>query len=384
MNSQYSKALNKTSIFKLVCIHGAVSRLELHRYTGLSKMTVTNLVGEFIQAGLMRQCGTEGSGVGRRTELIEVVPEAAMTIGVLITHHGLYITAVSLAGSYSHPVELELSPEETVDSLYDKIFAGVDRVMAAGGCFAGVVVSSIGCVNPHTNTLELETFFPRVGRVSDLSERITGRYGLPVFAENDANISALAQLYYGDGTDRNFIYVQVDEGIGAGLVMDGALFSTGNGFAGEIGHMTIVNDGVPCKCGNRGCLERYASTTATCQWYAAHRGRGTMDWPGLIAAAENEDRLAREAIGRMGSYLSSGLVNLINIVDADCIYIGDKGAEVLGQLNGEIEAEVNRRRFLQKHIRVRQASFPDDARIRGVAPLLIERGDLTALHHCAV
>lgn len=380
MNSQYSKAQNKASILKLVCMNGAISRLELHRRTGLSKMTVTNLVGEFIEAGIMRQCGYEDNGIGRKTELIEVVPDAAITIGIMITHHGLYVAPVALDGSYSNPWKCQLNPDETTDSLYQKIFAGIDHIIGGGGRFAGIVVSSFGCVDTQSNTLEIEFFFPQVGRLTDLNERLGQRYGLPVFAENDSNVSALAELYYGKNPPENFVYVQVDEGVGAGLVVGGTLFSVQHSFAGEIGHMTIENDGLPCKCGNFGCLERYASTQAACEWYSAHRSRNKVSWDELIEYARRGDEIAMAAMSRMGRYLTSGLVNLINVVDADCIYIGDSGAELLSMSSWPIEKEINQRRFLCKNVRVCPASFPMDARIRGIAPLLIEhQGDVSTM-----
>ena len=165
----------------------------------------------------------------------------------------------------------------------------------------------------------------------------------------------------------------MDEGIGAGLVLDGALFSAGNSFAGEIGHMTIFHDGVPCKCGNHGCLERYASTTAACAWYGAHRNRQPVSWQKLMELARDGDAIALETIQRTGGFLISGLVNLINIVDAECIYLGDKGAEMLELIQPHMEQELNERRLQKKHVSIRPASFSSDARLRGVAALVIER-----------
>ncbi len=380
MNSQYSKAQNKASIFRQVCINGTISRLELHRRTGLSKMTVTNLVGEFIEAGIMRQCGYEGNGVGRKTELIEVVPDAAVTIGIMITHHGLYVAPVALDGSYSELWECQLNPNETTDSFYQKIYTGIDHIIGGGGRFAGIAVSSLGCVDTQNNILELEFFLPRVGRVTDLNERLGKKYGLPVFAENDSNVSALAELYYGENPPENFIYVQVDEGVGTGLVVGGALFSTKHSFTGEIGHMTIENGGLPCKCGNFGCLERYASTQAACEWYSAYRGIHKVSWDELIEYARSGDDIAMAAMSRMGRYLTSGLVNLINVVDVDCIYIGDRGTELLNMSSWPIEAEINQRKFLHKNVRVCPATFSLDARIRGAAPLMIEhQGDVSTM-----
>lgn len=160
MNSQDSKTYNKARVFKLACMQGAISRLDLHRRTGLSKMTITNLVAEFLEQGMVRMVSTESTGVGRRTELVEVVADSLLTAGILLTHHGLYIAAVALNGSYRTVHEFPLGPEDTEQTLYDKIETGVGMILEerAGERFAAIVISTVGLVDVTSNALELSPF----------------------------------------------------------------------------------------------------------------------------------------------------------------------------------------------------------------------------------
>ena len=339
-------------------------------------MTVTNLVCEFMEAGIMRMAGTESAGVGRKAELIEVVPDSLITIGVLLTHHGLIVAGVGLDGTQYQTEHMVTDAAISLDELYGKICRGIDGVIRAlpGRNFGGIVISTLGCVDSATNTLELQAFYPNVGRVTGLDKLLGEKYGMTVISENDANVAALAELYYSpQPTPQTFIYVQIDEGIGSGLITEGKLFSEANSFAGELGHMTICHDGLPCRCGNRGCLERYISTTAICEWYGERTGKSRVSWESFMESMERGEPEARRTLERACEFLASGLVNLINIVDAERIYIGDRGADIIAHMVEYLEAEVNRRRFLKKNIRICPASFSKEARIMGVAPLWIER-----------
>ena len=240
MNSQATKTINKTLILKLACMHRIFSRLDLHNWSGLSKMTVTNLVCEFMEAGIMRMAGTESAGVGRKAELIEVVPDSLITIGVLLTHHGLIVAGVGLDGTQYQTEHMVTDAAISLDELYGKICRGIDGVIRAlpGRNFGGIVISTLGCVDSATNTLELQAFYPNVGRVTGLDKLLGEKYGMTVISENDANVAALAELYYSpQPTPQTFIYVQIDEGIGSGLITEGKLFSEANSFAREPGHM---------------------------------------------------------------------------------------------------------------------------------------------------
>ena len=159
--------------------------------------------------------------------------------------------------------------------------------------------------------------------------------GLPVFLANDANAAAIGESVFGAGRHaKNFIYITVSTGVGGGIVLNGRLYE-GSGFvAGEIGHISVVPDGKKCNCGQRGCLEAYASGTAIGHFVRERMTRkNTRIWKFLSGdrkvsarqvgmAAREGDRLSIESYKQAGYYLGIGIANLLNILNPEKIVIG--------------------------------------------------------------
>ena len=144
---------------------------------------------------------------------MEVVADSLLTAGILLTHHGLYIAAVALNGSYRTVHEFPLGPEDTEQTLYDKIETGVGMILEerAGERFAAIVISTVGLVDVNSNALELSPFFPGIGRVTTLADKLSQRFALPYMRKTTPISPPLAELYFGEKPAyRNFIYVQME------------------------------------------------------------------------------------------------------------------------------------------------------------------------------
>ncbi len=199
-----------------------------------------------------------------------------------------------------------------------------------------VGVGAPGLINPETGILLTSPNLPGWQDIP-LRDTIQEKLGKKTFLINDANAAALGEFYFGVARGiRNFIYITISTGIGGGIVIDGKIYSGAIGGAGEVGHMTIDDDGPICNCGNRGCWETLASGTALAR-EARHRIEEGMrtsileyaegDMRKVTAqviqdAAERGDNLAKELIGQTGYYLGVGLANLINIFNPELIVIG--------------------------------------------------------------
>ncbi len=162
-----------------------------------------------------------------------------------------------------------------------------------------------------------------------LKSILQNKLRLPVFITNDANAAAVGEQVFGAGRHtKNFAYLTVSTGIGSGIILDGNLLIGASYGAGEVGHTIISPGGVKCGCGQRGCLEAYASGTAIAQFVRQEirRGRKTKikntSAEAVAAAAEKGDALALEAYRRAGYYLGIGLANLINILNPEMLILG--------------------------------------------------------------
>jgi glucokinase len=186
----------------------------------------------------------------------------------------------------------------------------------------GIGVGCPGAVNSRLGILPRSPNLPGWKGIP-LRNILQKATGLPVCLANDANAAALGESFFGAGKDsRNFIYITVSTGIGGGIVIDGKLYE-GPGFvAGEIGHISIVPEGKRCACGQRGCLEAYASGTAIAGFYREIKKKKVAGAKEVGVAARTGDKLAVESYRQAGYYLGIGIANLLNILNPEKVVIG--------------------------------------------------------------
>jgi glucokinase len=216
------------------------------------------------------------------------------------------------------------------DGALDAMVGAIVELDAPG---APVGVGMAGFVGLDSSTVVLA---PNLGwRNEPLGRRLADRLAVPVRVENDANAAAWAEARFGAAAGRAAVVcVTVGTGVGGGVVTDGQLQRGGFGSAGEIGHLPVVPDGRPCGCGQRGCLEQYASGTALVR--AARRALGVpdLDGPAVTELARRGDPAARALLGEIGTWLGVGLVALAAVLDPECFVIGggvaDAGEDLLG------------------------------------------------------
>lgn len=233
---------------------------------------------------------------------------------------GSHLKVVAADGERFTEVECTPLPGDRVMEFVGRAalrLVGEHRPVALGLGLAGLVDSTAGVFTwgPHLPERMVKV-------VADLEERL----GVPVTVDNDANLAALAESRLGAGRDASpMLLVALGTGIGTGLVIDGALFR-GRGFAGETGHMALVEDGLPCACGSRGCWETLVSGSvldraASERWGDGHTGAD------LAAAAGRGDPVARTVLAEAGAWLGRGLVNLTLMLDPHIIVIGGAAAD---------------------------------------------------------
>ena len=320
INGAHLKSRNRGLVLQQIA-SGSVSRAAIARQIGLTKMTVTNLVGELIEAGVVQEtAAAESTAVGRSPVPLSIAPHAPKVVGLYIAREsaGMILADLRLRVLVSRTVALA---EETADTLRDKLFRLADEaVRAAGGDpVAGIGVSAIGPLDPHSGVLlRPAAFFDITGFPA--AALLADRYALPVRVLNDMNAAALAEKLFGGGRELdNFLYVGISNGIGAGIISGDRLYQDTSGYAGEIGHMCINFDGPVCTCGRRGCLETYANMPVLLGRLRQAAGRpvGRADF-----AALQDDPACAAVFRDTADRLSTALVNAANLFDPQCIFLG--------------------------------------------------------------
>ena len=242
--------------------------------------------------------------------------------------------------------------------------AGIERedIVSVGVGTPGAVNSS-GIVENDANLGFVNT--PLRDMIYDLLK-------IETFIGNDANCAALGEQVAGAGRGtKNFIMVTLGTGVGGGIVLDGKLLTGVNGAAGEIGHMVIDHEGIPCQCGRIGCFEQYASASALIRFAKEHNldVNGARD---VFDLAKADNIVAAEVLDSYFDYLSTGIANLINIFQPEVIAIGGgiagQGEELLKPLVKKVESK-RYTKYSKKQTVITVAKLGNDAGIIGAASL---------------
>ncbi|WP_326646459.1 ROK family transcriptional regulator [Streptosporangium sp. NBC_01755] len=293
--------------------NGPVTRAALAEITGLTKTTVSKMVGDLIKAGMVTESGALRDGERGRPGTAVVLSGrrvAALGLEINVDHLSACVVDLTLAVRlrYAQAVDNHAaSPVETLSNLAKLARRAVDEARRDSLYIAGTTLAVPGPVDGglvHTA--------PNLGwhdvRVSDLLD-------FPVEVDNEANLAALGELWFGSAPG-DFLHVSGEIGIGAGLVVDGTLFRGARGLAGELGHVVVHPDGPACRCGGRGCLEQYAGQEALL------RACGLTGIPELLKSLRAGEPDALEACERAGQALGIALTSAVNLMDPGMIVLG--------------------------------------------------------------
>ena len=312
------------------------SRPELVRLTRLSRATVYSLVTDLITSGLVREeswpAEPENRSLGRPAQLLTLKPTAAYAIGADIGHAHVRVALCDLYGvpvwDHVEAVEVDPAPHATLDLVADLIHRALRECDVPAGRVLGL---GVGIASPVSDDGELVAGGIMPGWTDVWPGReLEQRTGLVTQLINDANAGALAEHLYGAGRNiGDMVYVRLSAGIGAGIVTAGQLLLGVGGLAGEIGHLAAVENGLICRCGNRGCLETVASPVAVARLLRDSWGRPVApdELPSLLKEGRAGARRAVEDAGEAVGRALAGVVTLINpqliVVGGDLAAIGD-------------------------------------------------------------
>lgn len=254
------------------------------------------------------------------------------------------------------------------DSFLDRLTEEVARLMTDAGnsgmqvCGAGVgvpgLIGSDGVIHSSVNLQPLEGM--------NLSRMLEDRLGIPVVSANDANLIALGEVWAGAGQGmRSVMVITIGTGLGSGLMLDGKLWTGVDGFASEFGHLTVEPEGIPCPCGNRGCLEQYVSAAALSRY-----GHGETP-EALALLASNGDPVACAAFESIGCRLGTALAGLVNVLNLEGIIVGGGVSASFDLFAPTVLQTLKQRAFPQMvaALKLCKAELGDDAGLVGGALL---------------
>ena len=274
-----------------------ISRAELARATGMTRAAASLIAEELLNAGVVTELAPQSAGRGRSATPLVLRPDSYYALAVDLARKGCTVGLCDIGGKLLQCREL---PEQgdMVAAIIGALASQLETVDKSR--ILGIGISAPGPLDCESGRILNPPRFERWHGV-DIGKRLSSALGLPAYLEHD--VCAMALHQQNTGCSRNFMLLFIDIGIGAAIVSDGELL--GN-FTGELGHTTIRFDGRLCECGNRGCLETYASIPALLE------GSGFRDWFDLVDHADEPE--ARRLLDQEAVYLSAGLINLLNLI----------------------------------------------------------------------
>lgn len=304
--------------------HGAVSASQIARSTGLARSTVSTILTDLKRSNLVVEVETRSPGLGRPALAHSLNPEAGTCIGVLLGLDEIRIVLADVAhnvlADISMPLERDYSPERAtrvvrhaIENLCKEHSLPYSGLLGVGFAVSGPLAPSgrvmRGSVLPTWAGIDLKsTFAPVLEK--------------PIFADNESNCAALAEMMWGAAAgEQDFVLFKLDLGIGGSIVANGKVLTGVSGAAGEFGHMVIDPQGPLCRCGNRGCLELYCSA-ATVQSVAQQRLGRTVGVAEILAMAANGDIGFRRLIADAGEAAGRGLGIVGTILNPPLFIIG--------------------------------------------------------------
>jgi predicted NBD/HSP70 family sugar kinase len=343
LNSALIRRFNMSLIFHALREHPTISQRELGELTGLDKATVSVVVNQLADEGLITRSPRLQTGrVGRPEVALTISRDAGLFIGARLEPHTIRVIGTYLDGSpvTSLQVEGSVSLAETLSRLKQTVEELVTRCN-----FTLSQVRGLGVGIPALMDLEGNlTLAPNLGwRDEPIRTRLEKYFGTALYVDNDTKAAALAERLFGSCREvRDFIFITGHSGVGGGLVLDGTLYRGAGGYAGEIGHIKLVPGGRPCGCGGRGCLEAYTSEAAILA-RLAEVGLAFEDLSQVALAAERGEGRVLQVLDETGELLGRALASLINLLNPRRIVLGGNLAVVapftLAAINRMLGAE---------------------------------------------
>lgn len=336
LNQDSIQDINRTLLINLLRKEGVCARAHLSKLSNLKQATVTNIVNDFIDWGLVKEIGFLIGSKGRRSIGISINNDDYGILAIRLARKNYSVGIFDLSGVLRNSKRVDIVKGETPRQIFDKILADAGqlvkdttdrKIVAVGMAIPGPYSFKHGRIALMTEVLGWNEIA--------IEEELYQCFKIPVFVEQDANAGALAQFWHNEADYKNdvLVYIAAGQGIGAGVVINGEVLKGNIGVAGEIGHTSIQFDGPKCACGNRGCLEKYCSsiaiTKAVNDVLKPKNAYSFSQITDMIRAGEESSVAKFEESCR---YLAVGIVNIINSFNPAVIVIGDEMAHILPEV----------------------------------------------------
>lgn len=375
-NSAYTKSYNRKLLLNY--IHKIPhSRAELARKTGLTRAAISIIVDELLIEGIIVETGTAEANLGRKPVLLDIDPASYYALGLDISRNKCLVGIVNIKGVLVAGKEIVLngiaSAEAAVKIIVHEISVLLQERNLPSQKLLGMGVSTPGPVDVFAGKIISPPNF-EMWENFEIVKELKDELHFDIFLENNSVALALAEKYFGIGKKFNsFILLTVDLGIGSGFVINNKLYRGAGGFGGEIGHTSINYNGGLCSCGNKGCLELYASIPAVLLKVQNH-DPGIKSWNAIVDRAMAGEQYFMDIVSEEAELLSTGIVNAINILELESVvltgYIKYKPELILEKIRENVNKHAITRNVL--NVKIHMSDIVHDSELIAASTVVFD------------
>jgi predicted NBD/HSP70 family sugar kinase len=381
---------NEALVLNLVRERQPISRIDIAEWTGLEGGTVSKIVARLLDSEFVYEDGVGSASPqgGRKKRFLHLNPNKAFAIGVDLEPHNNTIALSDFNGRIQRSVTIEndRDPQRALEA----VARSVKKLLQSGQTrerVEGIGVSLVGLVDPKEGRILAGE---NLGWGDDVPVgsilRNALNLDLPLYFDNGSRLAALAEIWFGKHTSnqpQDLVFIDIGEGVGAGIVIQGQLYHGSLHGAGEFGHISLDPNGPPCNCGGRGCLEVFASEEAILDRYKelcraqgfAAEAKGKLTIEELVARASEGNPRAVETLRQTAAFIGRGLIPVIYSVNPEVIVLGGevtKAWEILyPEIRRVLAAQVTR--FYSSHVSITPSTLEQRPSLVGAIALVLAR-----------
>lgn len=382
----------KLKILNVIRNKGQVTKQEIARYLNFNLTTITNLVNELlISYKLLQEVGDNVSTGGRKPKLYQININSGNIIGLDIGGENLRIVMCDIMGNVISSLTSRSQYNGNREKLIDGILNLIEKIIANAGynksSIFGIGISISGIVDSDSGNI---IYCPNIDGLDNfpIKNFLESKTDFPVFVDDSVRCMAIAEKHYGIAKEYdNFLFISLGKGIGMGIYVNGKIYRGSMGLSGELGHITVDEDGPLCNCGNKGCLEAIASGPGIIRRAREGIENGIVtlltqiikgDFKNLTVeaiskAAEEGDKFSYYLINRTGEYIGIAVAAVLNLFGSELVVLGGGVAKCGDVMIEAIRRTVQLRALsvISKKARIVRSELGDNIAARGAATKFI-------------
>lgn len=377
IDQEVIKDSNRKKILNLLVEKREYTKQNISKIVGVSIPTVISNINELLEEGLVEEAGVEGSTGGRKPIIVRFLPNSKYSFGVEFKLNNVRVILVNLDAEIKFETSFWVENFENIGGIIEKIHgiisSSIIQMSISNKDILGIGFSLPGTVNENSLTLELA---PNIGMKNVDFSIFSNILEFPIFIENEANSAAFGELNLGIAKKmKNLVYLSINEGIGAGIVIQDYLYKGKNKRAGELGHMTIMPNGKTCNCGRSGCLEQYASKKALMDNYNIKSLKPVDTLSDFFSRVQEKESLAMLELEKYINFLAIGIQNIVLVLDPHYVVLGGE----IGEFSEYYLKELKEKVFVENSfydntdLKIFTANLKKDSSILGAALLPMQK-----------